>query len=172
MEKKDSLFQKYREIIMYLIFGVLTTIVGWAVYKGGFSLAAHIPGVSLSDKNSAGYIVCYIVIQVMQWIVAVLFAFFTNRRWVFTAADRSREAMGKQMGLFFKSRVATLLLDIVVTYLGILLLARGSADAVMFTIFGYTITVEMLSKIIASVLVVIANYVLSKLLVFRRKTSE
>jgi len=91
---------------------------------------------------------------------------------VFTAADRSREAMGKQMGLFFKSRVATLLLDIVVTYLGILLLARGSADAVMFTIFGYTITVEMLSKIIASVLVVIANYVLSKLLVFRRKTSE
>ena len=91
---------------MYLVFGVLTTIVGWAVYfavlwawKGMFSLP-------VDDTSSGMYIAGYTVAQVIQWVAAVLFAFFTNRKWVFTEADKSVRA-SIQLVKFASGRVIT-----------------------------------------------------------------
>ena len=78
---------KYREIIMYLIFGVLTTLVGWAVYYGILAAGRAVFAIPTDDVSSGKYIAIYTAAQVIQWICAVLFAFFTNKKWVFTTAD-------------------------------------------------------------------------------------
>ena len=62
-----QLFEKYRDVIPYLFFGACTTLINVVVYW----LAAHAVGLSV------------MVSTVLAWIVAVLFAYFTNRRWVF-----------------------------------------------------------------------------------------
>ena len=167
-----SLFQKYRELIMYLIFGVLTTVIGFSTYTAIMLFAEHGLGVPMNDKTAPDYLAAYISAQVIHWIVAVLFAFFTNRAWVFTDADRSASSMPRQLLLFSGSRLISLLLDIVVTYGCIHLLSLWIDDAFPPTILGFPLTAEILAKILASVLVIIANYIFSKLLVFKKKHTD
>lgn len=158
-----ALWNKWREVIMYLIFGVLTTVVGVGTYAIIFALAEHGLRLDLSDKNSAVYLAVYVAAQIIQWVAAVLFAFFTNKKWVFT--DARPEPLWRQLTVFAGARVLTLLLDIVITYLGVLAFAALWPDG-LTVIFHFS--VEFMAKIVASVVVVIANYVLSKLFVFRK----
>ena len=167
-----SLFQKYRELIMYLIFGVLTTVIGFSTYTAIMLFAEHGMNIPMDDKTAPSYLVAYIAAQVIHWVVAVLFAFFTNRAWVFTDADRSAGTMPRQLLLFSGSRLISLLLDIVVTYGCIHLLSVWIDEACPPTILGFPLTAEILAKILASVLVIIANYIFSKLLVFRKKQAD
>ncbi len=162
--KMKALFEKYREIIMYLIFGVLTTVVGVGTYWLIFVLAEHGLRLDLSDKDSALYLGVYLSAQLIHWVAAVLFAFFTNKKWVFT--DARPEPLGRQLITFAGSRVATLLLDIAVTYVGVLCFAAILPKG--YLLFS-ALTPDLLGKIAAAVLVVIANYVLSKLFVFKKK---
>ena len=162
-----ELLKKYREIIMDLIFGVLTTVVGFGTYfliMTGAEKLLHLP---MENETSGTYITVYMAAQIIQWVAAVLFAFFTNRKWVFTDADRSKGTLPRQLVLFAGSRVASLLLDIAVTYGCTLLLALLITDPPV--ILGIALTPGIVAKLIAAVLVIIANYVLSKLLVFRKK---
>ena len=99
-----QLFQKYREIIMYLIFGVLTTVVGFGTYFAIMLGAEQIWGEAMQNETHATYLAVYFAAQIIQWVAAVLFAFFTNRAWVFTDADRSEGTMGRQLVLFAGSR--------------------------------------------------------------------
>ncbi len=165
-----ELFKKYREIIMYLIFGVLTTVVGFGTYFLIMAGAEHILGIPMDNETSGPYIAVYITAQVIQWIAAVLFAFFTNRKWVFTEADRSEGTFLRQLILFAGSRVASFLLDLAVTYGCTLLLAL--CITVPPVILGIALTPGVIAKLIAAVLVIIANYVLSKLIVFRKAKQE
>ena len=162
-----NLFTKYREIIMYLVFGVLTTVVGFGTYFLIMAGAEHLLHLPMENETSATYITVYIVAQVIQWIAAVLFAFFTNRKWVFTDADKSEGSMGRQLVLFAGSRVASFLLDLAVTYGLTLLLALWITEAPV--ILGISLTPGVIAKLVAAVLVIIANYVLSKLIVFTKK---
>ena len=162
-----QLFNKYREIIMYLVFGVLTTVVGLGTYYAIMWAGDHVFHVPMEDKTAVPYLTVYISAQVIQWIAAVLFAFFTNRAWVFTDADRSKGTLGQQLLLFAGARVVSFLLDIAVTYGLALLLSIWIKEA--FMLFGILeITADSIAKLVAAVLVVIANYVLSKLVVFRK----
>jgi putative flippase GtrA len=167
-----ALFQKYREIIMYLIFGVLTTVIGFGTYTAIMLIAEHGLGVPMNDKTAPDYLAAYISAQVIHWIVAVLFAFFTNRAWVFTDADRSAGSMPRQLILFSGSRLLSLLIDIVVTYGCIRLLSVWIDSSTPPKILGFSLTAEILAKLLASVLVIIANYIFSKLLVFKKKPND
>ena len=140
IEKIKALYAKYEEIIVYLIVGVLTTIVSWgakflvnAVFFDNTMYPTHF-------ENT--------VLSIVNWTAGVIFAYFANRRFVF----KSHEPMQKEIPKFVLSRVFTLILDTVVmqalTALGVnLIIATG----------------------ISAVLVIIGNYVFSKLFVFRGK---
>ena len=162
-----KLFEKYREIIMYLIFGVLTTVVGFGTYFLIMAGAEHLMGLPMDNETSGTYIAVYMVAQVVQWVAAVLFAFFTNRKWVFTDADKSEGSFMRQLILFAGSRVASFLLDLAVTYGCTLLLALWITTPPV--ILGIAFTPGVIAKLVAAVLVIIANYVLSKLIVFTKK---
>lgn len=164
------LFNKYREIILYLVFGVLTTVVGFGTYFLIMAGAEHILGLPMDDETSITYLTVYVTAQIIQWVAAVLFAFFTNRKWVFTEADRSKGSFGRQLILFAGSRVASFLLDLGVTYGCTLLLAVWIARNPV--ILGIELTPGVIAKLVAAVLVIIANYVLSKLIVFRKAASK
>ena len=165
-----NLFNKYREIIMYLVFGVLTTVVGFGTYFLIMAGAEHLLGIPMEDETSLSYLTVYVIAQIIQWVAAVLFAFFTNRKWVFTEADRSEETFWRQLVLFAGSRVASFLLDLGVTYGCTLLLALWIVTPPV--IVGIELTPGIIAKLVAAVLVIIANYVLSKLVVFRKAKTD
>ncbi len=172
MNKIKELFNKYREIIMYLVFGVLTTLVGWAVYfvllwvwKAAFSIP--------SDDTTGGmYIAGYTLAQVVQWIAAVLFAFFTNRAWVFTDAEKN-VSLPLQLGRFAAGRVATFGVDYVVTFFGGWALSAFLPMITAAPLLGKEFNLaEIGAKIVAAVIVIVCNYIFSKIFVFQKKGEE
>lgn len=143
MKKIMELYEKYREIVSYLFWGVATTVVSW----GSYSFFA-----GLLDAG-------IIVANVLSWIFAVSFAYVTNKLWVFQSKSWKMEVVIKEIGIFVSARLVTGILEIILVpflvYVGL-----------NQTIFGIKGAV---SKILVSFLVVILNYVFSKLLVFKDK---
>ena len=136
-----TLFKKYEEIIVYLIVGVMTTIVSWFCM---FFVNIVIFGNPLYPTSTQN-----LILSVVNWTAGVLFAYPTNRKFVFKSKDNN--ILGEFIK-FVASRVSTLILDIVVRQvLGLL---------------GVDVFVTTL---ISAVLVIIGNYVFSKFLVFRKK---
>lgn len=138
MKKIKELYKKYKEIVNYLIVGVLTTIVSLIVY---YLLVFTI----LNPENAIQLQIANIV----SWIMSVIFAYFTNRKYVFESKNPNKL---KEAGKFATSRIGTLLLDMLIMYLGVSLL--NFSDKIM--------------KLISQVLVIIGNYILSKLFVFKK----
>ena len=132
--------KKNHEIIAYLIVGVLTTIVSMGIY---FVLTA-----TMLDPQKP---VPLQTANVVSWVGAVSFAYVMSRRFVFQS--RNPEVL-KEMVSFFSARVVTLLLDMGLMFLFVT--AGGMNDRV--------------AKVIVQIAVIIANYLLSKLIVFRRKS--
>ena len=171
MTKIKEFFSKHREIIMYLIFGAMTTLVGWITYflifwtwKSAFSIPPK-------DTASPVYLAGYTLAQVIQWIAAVVFAFFTNRKWVFTNAEQNGK-ISKQFITFCGGRVLTFAVDYIVTYFGAILFSTAFPSIVAYVIFGKTLNLaDLIAKFIAAVIVIISNYIFSKLFVFRKKKS-
>ena len=172
IEKIKTLWAKHREVLMYLIFGFLTTVVGWSVYYVILFGGRAIFDIPTDETTSVRYLALYTSAQILQWACAGLFAFFTNRAWVFTKADKS-VSVWKQLLTFAGGRVITLGIDYVITFgltlgLGALIPAWTAAE-----IFGKTLNLcELASKLVASVAVIISNYVISKLFVFKNKKEQ
>lgn len=139
MDKLLELYRKYKEIIHYLIVGGLTTVVSLGVYYGCV--------LTFLDPDIAAQLQAA---NILSWIAAVTFAYFTNRKFVFESqsSDKLREAAA-----FYGSRVTTLLLDMGCMFL-------------MVTLLDWN---DKIAKLIVQVLVTVANYILSKFLVFRKK---
>ena len=137
-----ELFNKYKEIIMYLIFGVLTTIISLIVY---YALTYTI----LNSNNS----IYLQIANILSWIAGVLFAYFTNRKYVFESKNKNKL---KEFASFVGSRVTTLILDMLIMGVGVSLL-HGN---------------DKILKLISQVLVIVGNYVLSKLIVFKKKNNN
>ena len=164
-----DLFQKYREIILYLFFGVMTTAVGWVVYFAVLWALKAIMGIPVDDTTSGRYIGAYTAAQIIQWIAAVLFAFFTNRKWVFTGADMS-VPVSVQLVKFSAGRVVTFLIDYVVTFFGALALALLIPKMTNVPLLGREWNLaEIGAKVIAAVIVIVCNYIFSKIFVFKDK---
>lgn len=169
VKAENSKSKNSREVITYLIFGVLTTFVGWAVYFAIMMGGRVLLKLPYDDTTSGTYFALYTVAQVIQWICAVLFAFFTNRKWVFTDADKSKNIFA-QLAAFSGGRVATFVLDYVVTFFGGLALSKLIPAFNEFSILGLTLNLnEIGAKVVAAVLVIIGNYFFSKFLVFKTK---
>ncbi len=135
-----ELFKKYKDIIAYGIFGILTTIVNIIVYWA----AAHLLHLDTVPAT------------VIAWIAAVLAAYLTNRKIVFHSEASGRREILQEILRFFAARLATGIFDWVFMYVTVDRL--GWNDVAM--------------KVIANIVVIISNYVLSKLVVFRRKNKD
>ncbi len=163
------LFEKYREIIMYLLFGVLTTAVGWIVYFALLWTWKAAFGLEVDDTSSGMYVAGYTVAQIVQWVAAVLFAFFTNRKWVFTDADRD-VSLPLQLVKFAGGRVVTFFIDYLVTLFAAMGAAALMPALTSVSSFGREWNLcEIGAKILAAVIVIICNYVISKIFVFKNK---
>ena len=133
MKKLRDLFLKYKEVIMYLIFGVLTTLVNIV----SFYLLSDIIKLDWSISN------------VIAWIISVLFAYFTNKKYVFESDTKD---VLKEFTSFIICRIISLGIDMVVMYLFIDILNINN----------------LISKVVANIIVVIANYIFSKFLIFKK----
>lgn len=147
-----------KEILMYVVFGVLTTLVSWATYMLFEWLINSVFWANL-----------------LSWICAVLFAFITNKLWVFDSKSFESKVLIKEFGAFVASRGITGALEIVF----VPLLAKWGFDSVFFNLAkgagitaGVVYTDGIYSKIAVAVIVVILNYVFSKLIVFKTKNSS
>ena len=158
--------KKLRELIAYLIFGVLTTAVSMLIYFIILWAGEHL--LALSPEGGAFYYV-RIVAEILQWVGGVLFAFFTNKKWVFTEADQEVSTL-KQLRIFAGSRLLTLGLDALLTFGTVWILQTvGYKEFTLTFIITLTVTADLISKIVAAVFVVISNYFISKIFVFKNK---
>lgn len=151
MEKIKSLLQnkeKMRELIVYVFFGVLTTVVNWVIY----TLLTTVLGMTNYPEGSASYVLIGNAANAVAWIVSVLFAFFTNKRYVFKSEKTRENGAWKEFGLFVSARVLSYLLF----------------DLGLYTLCLFFLP-HQVDKILMNVLVVIFNYLASKLVVFRKK---
>lgn len=138
MENIKNLFSKYREIIMYLIFGVLTTVVSLVVYYLlVYTILNPDNGIELQIAN------------IISWIASVAFAYFTNRSVVFKSKNKNKI---KEAVSFVGSRVITLLMDMLIMFIGVTII-HGN---------------DKIIKLISQAVVIVSNYVFSKLFVFKK----
>jgi len=160
--KIKELYTKNKEIINYLVFGVLTTLVDILVYTP----LTEILG---ADYKIAGFIPWYIVTSVIAWAAAVLFAYVTNKKWVFEEKDWSAKAIGRELPVFAGGRVVTLLIQLFLMWI---MIDVTHLDKTWLLTWGAGLIGrqgDFAVKMIVSVVVVILNYVISKLFVFRKK---
>ena len=141
-----KLLRKYREIVVYVIFGVATTAVNWIVYV----IMQKLFHAEMTLSNG------------VAWVIAVLFAFVTNKLFVFESKTWQPKVVAREAATFVGSRVITGLFD---TFSPTLLFKLG-LDQTVLGIEGFV------AKAIASVVVIVLNYVFSKLFVFRRPKGD
>ena len=142
VEKIKALLIKYREIIVYLIVGGLTTVISWGA-KFLFNIIFYAGTAHPTSVQN-------FILSVVNWVAGVAAAYPMNRRWVFQS--KNPHILAEASG-FVASRVATLLLDIVVMQI----LVRLGMNLYVATV-------------ISAVLAIVGNYVFSKLFVFRKKS--
>ena len=123
-----------KEIISYLIFGILTTLVNIVVYTVCNDLLQ----------------IQYLISNAIAWIVSVLFAYITNRKYVFESKNSS---MFNELVKFIGARLSTGIMDMILMWLFVDILCFNS----------------MMSKIVVNVIVIVLNYVLSKIFVFHKE---
>ena len=142
IKRIKELYIKYKEIINYLIFGVLTTLVNLITkYILLFTILNPTNGFQLQ------------IAIIISWIAGVLFAYFTNRKFVFESKNENKL---KEFISFVVARIATLLLEMFIMWSFVTLLKLDSdLYVVIFTL-------------VAQVAVIIGNYIFSKLFVFRK----
>lgn len=163
-----------REAIMYLMFGVLTTLVSWVVRFGILWPGKAI--FSIEDELSVQYTVLFTVASVISWICAVLFAFFTNRAFVFKDADKKAN-IWVQMAEFFGGRLATFVLFEWLLNLGVVWLLSAilpeNPEILTVDVTAYRgPAIEVVAMGVASVCNIVANYIIGKFLVFKKAKKE
>ena len=141
MKKILMLYKKYKEVINYLIFGVLATVVSLGVYY-------ILTNTVLNPKNSIELQVA----NVVSWMAAVSFAYITNRKFVFESNNSIREEIVGFVG----ARLLTLVMDVII--MGIFVSVLHFDDKLI--------------KVISQFVVIVSNYILSKLFVFKDFSNE
>lgn len=131
------LYKQYKEILLYLFFGGLTFIVSISSYVL-FEKGMHFDP---------------LLANVFSWILAVAFAYITNRVWVFKNVANSFSGAVREVAAFFGGRVATLVIEEILLLVGISVLHLDS----------------ILVKVIAQIVVIVLNYFISKIIVFNAK---
>lgn len=137
LRKFYNIYKDKKEVLLYLLFGGFTFIISVLTYAY-FNQVLKMPA---------------LIANIISWVIAVMFAFLTNRIWVFQSATNTIIAFLKQMISFFAGRIVTLLIEEAI--LGIFV------DLLNFN--------SILIKIIAQVIVIVLNYVISKVFIFKKQ---
>ncbi len=132
-----GMYRKYEEGINYLIFGFLAFVLNYVLYFL-FSSAMQMH---------------YMAATALSWVLTVVFAYWTNRTFVFKSKNKDAQSLGKEFLSFIGARVATEVLEL----------------ALMFLMVDCMDLNEYLSKFACQVIVIVANYFLSKLWIFKEK---
>lgn len=158
IEKIKALFNKYRELISYLFFGVMTTLVNFVAF--------WLFGLVLKEE-------LYLVSNALAWVVAVVFAYVTNKLFVFESKSWVPKILVKEIPEFVGARVFSFLIEEAGLWLMVDIMKMGliSWQIGFITINGNPIEIsgQMIAKIILAVIVVILNYFFSKFIIFKKK---
>ena len=134
-----TILKGYKEQILYLLFGGQTTLINMAVYFICRKLRMEV-----------------VPADIAAWILAVSFAYVTNKLWVFESKSWKGKLVVKELVSFFSARLFSLGVDVLFLYLTVEKLKLW----------------ELPMKLIANVIVIILNYIFSKLIVFSKKSRE
>lgn len=136
IKKIKALLEQYKEIVLYLFFGGLTTLV-----------------------NIVSYFVCtdifniyYLAATAISWALSVAFAYVTNRTWVFTSKKHGLEAILREIVMFVSCRLLSGAMDMAIMFIGVSII--GIPDSI--------------TKFLTQILVVVLNYIFSKVFIFRK----
>ncbi len=140
--KIKNLYRKYEEIIVYLIVGGLTTLLNILAYF----VFTH---TFLNPENALELQIA----EVLSWTVSVLFAYYTNRKYVF---KKKNSTSFKEFISFISARITTLLIEMLIMYVFVSCLHFN----------------DQIIKIIAQVVVIVLNYIFSKFIVFKTKEND
>lgn len=154
IETIKKLFNKYKELISYVFFGVLATIVS----IGSFKIFDVILGEHL-----------YMISNVISWIITVIFAYFTNKLWVFQSKSWKPNVVVRELIGFFGAR----LFSLGVEELGLwLMIDKMNIGTIGFEILDFDVNGNLIAKVIMQVVIVILNYIFSKLIIFKKKDKK
>ena len=151
MNRIKELYKKHREIIVYFIFGVLTTAVNLITF--------YVLETLFGRSNS------YLYNNLIAWVAGVVFAYITNKLIVFGSKSWSPSVVIRESAEFFGARIFSLAVEEAGLWLLIDLLRWGDFSKV---IFGFTVTGGLVAKVILAVIVVILNYIFSKFIIFKK----
>lgn len=132
-----ELIKKYKSVISYLFFGVCTTVINIATYYLCYNIS-DIPNVPST---------------VIAWVVAVVFAYITNKLFVFDSKSFKADVLVREVASFFGCRLITGILDVIIMYVAVDVMDMNST----------------LWKLVSNILVIILNYIASKLVIFKKK---
>lgn len=138
----SNLYNKYKEIINYIIVGILTTIVSLLTY--------YICVYTFLNPNKS------IELQfanIISWVLAVIFAYFVNRKYVFNSKNKKKK---KEFVSFSVSRILTLVLDMLFMFVSV-------------SVFKFN---DKIMKLVSNFFVMVGNYLLGKFLVFKKKDNK
>lgn len=138
--KIKELFEKYKEIINYLIIGVLTTVINYAIYV-------------IAIKS---FVIDIFTSNIIAWIITVIVAYFLNKQFVFESKSYKLNVIGREIISFGLARIFSLLLE----------------EAILFIFVEKFSMNELIIKLIANIVVIVVNYVLSKFIIFKKKNQK
>lgn len=127
--------KKYKELILYLIFGMLTVMVNLVSYY----ILTRVGEFQIYAAN------------IISWFIAVLFAYITNKIFVFKSKELKMKFIFKEATSFFVARILTCIIELLIIYIGVNLMAQN----------------DLFIKIISNIIVIIINYIFSKVVIFR-----
>lgn len=151
MKRIKEFISSHKELLLYLVFGVLTTLVNFVAY----ALFELILTAEL-----------YLVTNVIAWVIAVVFAYITNKLFVFESKSWALAVLAKEIPEFVGARVFSLLVEEAGLWLLVDVIGLSKFETV---ILSFTLTGAMIAKIILAVVVVIMNYFFSKFIIFKKK---
>lgn len=135
-----EMFQKYKETVLYLVFGVLSTLIN----IGTYAFCTRVLGIN------------YYISNIIAWLVAVIFAYITNKFYVFESKSIEYKYVIKEMLSFMSCRVLSGVIELVL----------------MFVMLNLLLINDFIVKVITNIVVIIINFILSKLIVFKNKKIE
>jgi len=140
MKRIIELYKKHEEIINYLIVGGLTTVVSLASY--------YLCVLTILNPKDALELQ---IANIISWICAIIFAYVTNKKFVFTSITENTKDTLKEFSLFAISRIATLLIELIFMFISVKILLIN----------------DKFAKVIAQIIIIILNYIISKIFVFK-----
>ncbi len=162
--------KKYRELFLYLIVGLLTTVVSYGVRMAILYPFARICSIDLNAETAdAAASALRSAAQTAGWVAGVTFAFFPNKFWVFRDAEKNTGRTWRQFGKFAGSRLFTWLAE-----WGFAVVLPPLLIRIGYKTFHFIVDVDadLLTMAISIVVITALNYIISKRFVFRKKKND